>query len=95
MMLSSKDRKKVVGLILSKAPGSGLNNDLKRKNEEAMGKMGEAESGDDFGSALMSAASAFLDAVESKDASMVAQAFHEMFKACEVAPHDEYEHEEG
>lgn len=91
MMLSS-DRKKVVGLILSKAPGSGLDSKLKRMNEEAMGKMAGRD--EDFDSALESAASAFLSAVESKDAKMVAKAFHEMFKACEVAPHEEYEHDE-
>ena len=92
MMLSSKDRLRAISAILSKAPSTGMDSELKRKNEEAM--VGMNKPSDEFSEVLQSAASALLSAIESKDAPTVAQAFHEMFKACEVAPHDEYDHDE-
>lgn len=93
MMLSGRDPKKMVGMILAKAsPSVDLGKELKRKNQEAMGKLGETDGpGDEpeHAQAMNAAASAFLDAIESKDSASLAAAFQQLFECCEMAPHEE------
>lgn len=93
--------KKAVSVILSRvSPSVESKKEMKSEGKSLLEKLlasqgGEEKEGEaDPSESLRVAASAFVEAVHSKDIAATAAAFKEMFKACELAPHEEYEEED-
>lgn len=92
-MIMMGSPRKVASLIVSrKLGGSNPSSDraaqLRGESEAALSELNSE--GDEGQEALKEAAAKLLSAIQSNSVEAVADAFHKMFKVCDLLPHEEY-----